>query len=661
MKSIWLLYSVILIAGIEILGWTANDIVLNEIHYNPDGTGRAEFIELANPTGRVLDIGGYAFTDGIYFSFPSGTMVIPGEYVVVVRDPNDPRWRNRIYPIFGPYVGKLSNSGELIRLRSKNGAVVDEIEYSDQPPWPLAPDGYNASLEKVSPTAPSDDFHSWRASFSRNGTPNQQNSVYGTPAYPMLLDWELDPPSPAPTEEVEVTIQLDALDTLESVVLLVETYVNGVSDSVDSYEMVRLGQADATIWYRAVLPPQPSETLVRMVAEARFTNAESLRLPHPADPRPFESYFVYDFSIPSVLPVMWKFTRLPSQLIPLTRYYSAVAIQSSGSATVDLYDGVIIQSSRNGEKIRFLKGREFEGNRTLNLIPEAPTGNTTSGTQAPFVEHLSHEIFRDFGVMAPYVYWFRVIGNGVHRQQIAIQQPNEAFLAMNGRDPNSNIYKIAYNEPGGYSKKTNLDEGDDDFRALMSAINVSNQDQRALALRMYLDIEKVMAYEVASVAMSNWDGFHNNLFLYHDLPSGKWECIPWDLDKTFGYTDSNPMFVEMPLTYPYDGRAAAASREPGRVSRPFHSDPELNETYIYRLRDALSGLFSIERIEGKVDAWETLLIEDTDLIEQYTKTSKQIRRNQIRNSYDVIRAFMRLRHQYLQSVLPVSVENWPLY
>src|SRR5690606_35166862 len=116
--------------------------------------------------------------------------------------------------------------------------------------------------------------------------------------------------------------------------------------------------------------------------------------------------------------------------------------------------------------------------------------------------------------------WYRVIENGNHQQRIAVQQPNERFLEMNGRDPDGNVYKIAYNEPGGYSKKTNLDEGDEDYRELFQNVRVGHPRLKA-NIERYLVYEEIMGYEVATFVLSHWDGFKNNIFLYHDpAPDG---------------------------------------------------------------------------------------------------------------------------------------------
>src|SRR2546425_11525880 len=64
-------------------------IVINEIHYNPDvKTEPAEFIELYNAGTNVVNLGGWYFSNGIDYTFPAGTNLPPGGYVVVAQNPN---------------------------------------------------------------------------------------------------------------------------------------------------------------------------------------------------------------------------------------------------------------------------------------------------------------------------------------------------------------------------------------------------------------------------------------------------------------------------------------------------------------------------------------------------------------------------------------------
>ncbi len=71
-----------------------------------------------------------------------------------------------------------------------------------------------------------------------------------------------------------------------------------------SIPMTRESATETEVTYVASIPPFSSQTLVRFRAEALLsTSPEPVRLPHDAEPRPFESYFVYDGELESKLPV----------------------------------------------------------------------------------------------------------------------------------------------------------------------------------------------------------------------------------------------------------------------------------------------------------------------------------------------------------------------
>jgi hypothetical protein len=88
-----------LFAGLATADPSGNNIVLNEIYPNPSGNyDGAEFIELYNPTGSAIDIGGWVLAGTEYdetcggedrWQFPAGTSVPAGGYVVVAKDGAD--------------------------------------------------------------------------------------------------------------------------------------------------------------------------------------------------------------------------------------------------------------------------------------------------------------------------------------------------------------------------------------------------------------------------------------------------------------------------------------------------------------------------------------------------------------------------------------------
>jgi len=148
-------------------------IVINEIHYDPDvKTEPVEFVELVNAGSDTVDLSGWYFSDGVNFTFPPGTSLPAGGYLVVAQDPAAIQSKFGVSAL-GPWTGTLNNSGERIVLRNALGEAQDEVEYQRGFPWPTVgvPPGY--SIEPVNPAFDNDLVGHWRASVA--GNPVQQS------------------------------------------------------------------------------------------------------------------------------------------------------------------------------------------------------------------------------------------------------------------------------------------------------------------------------------------------------------------------------------------------------------------------------------------------------------------------------------------------------
>lgn len=153
-------------------GGAAEHVVLNEISAKGE-----DWVEIANPTGSDVDLGGYGLCDDVdptkgsecdmdtIVRFPDGTMIPAGGYVLIVgnQDPADG---------VGPHVMCLTSggpttcfyaswkvsasNGETIHLLDDKDDVVDEQQYptsgvADGQTWGRLPDG-TGSFAAAAPT-----------------------------------------------------------------------------------------------------------------------------------------------------------------------------------------------------------------------------------------------------------------------------------------------------------------------------------------------------------------------------------------------------------------------------------------------------------------------------------------------------------------------------
>ncbi len=179
-------------------------IVITEIMYNPNTTNTGdEYIEIKNistapiilqdavgtetsPGVFRMDIVPWRFTEGIEFVFPVNTTIPAGGLLIVAKNPT----ALKAYfgaaipgnvPVLGPFANdtSLSNGGEKIRLSRPGDQELgldrfwiraEQVNYDDEIPWPLEPDGTGKVLSRIAPTIYGNDVTNWQTA---NPTPGQ--------------------------------------------------------------------------------------------------------------------------------------------------------------------------------------------------------------------------------------------------------------------------------------------------------------------------------------------------------------------------------------------------------------------------------------------------------------------------------------------------------
>lgn len=166
------------------------DIVINEILYNPR-PGGVDYVEIYNRSKKIIDL------NNVYIANRNSSNVIssiqritaehillfPGDFMVVTSDVSavNAQYITTNPAAFIPVSTMPSfadNAGDVILL-NKQGAIIDEVIYSDKWQFPLIANTEGISLERIDYDGQSaqSNFHSAATSVGY-GTPGYKNSQY---------------------------------------------------------------------------------------------------------------------------------------------------------------------------------------------------------------------------------------------------------------------------------------------------------------------------------------------------------------------------------------------------------------------------------------------------------------------------------------------------
>lgn len=141
------------------------DIVINEIMYKPPVTQESsEFVELFNRGEKPVDLTDWSLTGGIDYTFPAGTKLKAGDYLVVAADAGLLRSIHGNINVLGNFSGKLNNDGDLLRLLDARGNLVNEVDYRPGGDWPVLAHGGGSSMELINPWMDNRLASAWRDS-----------------------------------------------------------------------------------------------------------------------------------------------------------------------------------------------------------------------------------------------------------------------------------------------------------------------------------------------------------------------------------------------------------------------------------------------------------------------------------------------------------------
>lgn len=173
-------------------------VVFNEVMYHPATNEPAlEWIELYNQNAVDVDLGGWRLSDGVDYTFPFGTVIKGGGYLVVSISPAALSAAG-VTNVLGPFAGRLANGGERLNLRDLNDRLMDTVTYGADGDWPVAADGAGLSLAKRHGDLASAPAENWTVSTQIGGTPGRVNfssdPILGAKvtSVPVTASWRFD-------------------------------------------------------------------------------------------------------------------------------------------------------------------------------------------------------------------------------------------------------------------------------------------------------------------------------------------------------------------------------------------------------------------------------------------------------------------------------------
>jgi len=159
-------------------------LTISEINYHSASTQEAgDWIELHNYGSVDLDISNWKLRDKKdyhTYTFPVGTVIESGEYLVVSEDLQKfQTYYPQVNNVIGPIGFSFDNGDDEVRIFDYTETKILEADYEDDSPWPMSADGQGYTLELDDPLGNLSDASNW-FSGCLGGSPGRAYSAPST-------------------------------------------------------------------------------------------------------------------------------------------------------------------------------------------------------------------------------------------------------------------------------------------------------------------------------------------------------------------------------------------------------------------------------------------------------------------------------------------------
>src|SRR5207245_6639789 len=133
------------------------------------------------------ELSGFQITGDVDYAYPPGTILPGGGFLVIAKSPADLQSVYGISNLIGPYTNSLSNRSGTLRLRNRADAVLLEVTFDSQRPWPITADGVGHSLVLARPSYGEGFAQAWSQSDVFGGSPGGMDGYRFDPASSVVI------------------------------------------------------------------------------------------------------------------------------------------------------------------------------------------------------------------------------------------------------------------------------------------------------------------------------------------------------------------------------------------------------------------------------------------------------------------------------------------
>jgi spore coat protein CotH len=131
---------------------------------------------------------------------------------------------------------------------------------------------------------------------------------------------------------------------------------------------------------------------------------------------------------------------------------------------------------------------------------------------------------------------------------LRVENMDADFLKNTLLGENGNLYKatkdgacmsIFDDIENDWEKKSGITENCDDLKKLISDVNFVSDSLYLDFIKSNFNYSQFVNMLALNIYLANASTYYHNYYVYH-YPNGKWEILPWDMDKTLSYYEWMP-------------------------------------------------------------------------------------------------------------------------